>query len=147
MKKIFLIITCLFVFALTTKAQEISENTIGLRLSGGEDFGAEISYQKALLENNRLEIGLGLGDNFGNFKAVGLYQWVWNLEENFNWYAGFGGGLATTSSTSIFGSGNIGIEYNFKVPILLSLDYRPEIGIIGDFGLRSVVALAVRYQF
>ena len=147
MKKIFLIITCLLAFTLTTKAQEISENTIGLRLSGGEDFGAEISYQKALSDINRLEIGLGLGDNFGNFKAVGLYQWVWNSEENFNWYAGFGGGLATTSSTSIFGSGNIGIEYNFDAPILLSLDYRPEIGIIGNSGLRSIVAFSVRYQF
>ena len=147
MKKIFLIVICLFAFTLSTKAQDISENAIGLRLTGGVDFGAEISYQKALLDNNRLEIGLGLGDNFSNFKAVGLYQWVWNLEDKFNWYAGFGGGLATTSKTSIFGAGNIGIEYNFDAPILLSLDYRPEIGIVGSSGLRSVVAFAVRYQF
>jgi hypothetical protein len=147
MKKIVLIIACLFTFILTSKAQEISDNAIGLRLSGGEDFGAEISYQKALLENNRLEIGLGLGENFGRFKAVGLYQWVWNLEENFNWYAGFGGGLSTTNKTSIFGAGNVGVEYNFDVPILLSLDFRPEIRIVGDAGLRSVVALSVRYQF
>lgn len=147
MKKIFLIITCLFAFTLTTKAQEISENTIGLRLSGGEDFGAEISYQKGLSDINRLEIGLGLGDNFGNFKAVGLYQWVWNLEENFNWYAGFGGGLVAGNDFTLFAAGNIGVEYDFNIPLLISLDFRPEFGFIGSNGLASIFSLGLRYQF
>jgi hypothetical protein len=24
-----------------------------------------------------------------------LYQWVWNIDGGFNWYAGVGGGLGT----------------------------------------------------
>ena len=147
MKKIFLIITCLLAFTLTTKAQEISENTIGLRLSGGEDFGAEISYQKALSENNRVAIGLALGDHFGNFKAIGLYQWVWNFKNRFNWYSGFGAGLGNTDNTAVFATGNLGIEYDFKAPILISLDYRPEIKIVGNSVSHTLIAFAIRYQF
>jgi hypothetical protein len=26
-----------------------------------------------------------------------LYQWVWNIDGGFNWYAGVGGGLGTWS--------------------------------------------------
>ena len=31
----------------------------------------------------------------------------------------------------VFAAGNIGIEYNFDIPLLISLDMRPEIGLIG----------------
>ena len=99
-------------------------------------------------DSNRLEIDLGLANEFTNFKATGLYQWVWNLEDKFNWYAGVGGGIVSAGETGIYGSGVVGIEYNFDAPILLSIDYRPEIGIAGGLnGLNSDVALSVRYQF
>jgi hypothetical protein len=48
----------------------------------------------------------------------------------------------------LFGAGIIGIEYNFNAPILISIDYRPEIGITENYdSLGSSFALAVRYQF
>jgi hypothetical protein len=148
MKKIFFTICLMFVTIASINAQNISDNAVGLRFGGGNGVGGEISYQKALQSNNRLEIDLGLANEFANFKATGLYQWVWNLEEQFNWYAGFGGGIVSAKGTGIYGAGIIGIEYNFNVPILLSLDYRPEIGIAGGLdGLNSDVALSVRYQF
>jgi len=147
MKKTFLTLIALFALVYQIKSQNISDHALGLRFSSGVDFGAEISYQKALIENNRVAIILGLGKHFGNFKTVGLYQWVWNFEKQFNWYAGFGGGLATTNDTSIFAAGNLGIEYDFKAPILISLDYRPEIGIVGNSGLHTGVAFTIRYQF
>lgn len=125
-----------------------SDNAIGLRFGGGNGVGAEISYQKALGSNNRLEIDLGLANEFNNFKATGLYQWVWNLEEKFNWYAGFGGGIVSANGTGVYGTGVLGIEYNFNAPILLSIDYRPKVGVAGGLsGVNSNVALAVRYQF
>ena len=125
-----------------------SDNAIGLRFGGGNGVGAEISYQKALGSNNRLEIDLGLANEFTNFKATGLYQWVWNLEEKFNWYAGFGSGIVSTDDLGFYGTGVLGIEYNFNAPILLSIDYRPEVGVAGGLsGVNSNVALAVRYQF
>lgn len=148
MKKIVLIFGLVLAGALSMNAQDISNSAIGLRLSGGNGLGGEISYQKALGNSNRLEIDLGLGNDFTDFKATGLYQWVWNLEDRFNWYAGVGGGIISAVETGIYGAGVIGIEYNFGAPILISIDYRPEIGISGGLnGLSSDAALSVRYQF
>lgn len=146
-------------------AQEISENALGLRIGGGDGFGAEISYQRALGgDNNRLELDLGWRDDkyFDAFKLVGLYQWVWNIEGGFNWYAGAGAGLGNVTikddwndryvDDGLFAllAGNVGLEYNFDIPLLLSLDFRPEFGFSGydvtnDFS--PDIALGIRYQF
>ena len=87
-----------------------------------------------------------------------LYQWVWHLDSDFNWHAVVGGGLGTISfdnkngsdnnETFAFLSGDIGIEYSFDFPLLLSLDFRPELG-FGDFNddINFDIALGVRYQF
>jgi hypothetical protein len=148
MKKL-VFIFCLFLGSIATaNAQEISDNAIGLRFGGGNGLGGEISYQKSLGSNNRLEIDLGLANGLTDFKATGLYEWIWTLEDKFNWYAGAGGGIVSADGTGLYAAGVIGIEYNFKSPVLLSLDYRPEIGISGGLsGLSSDVALSVRYQF
>ncbi|AQS93753.1 MULTISPECIES: hypothetical protein [Polaribacter] len=159
MKKTFLIIGLLVAGAFSANAQSISKNAIGLRLGDNDGFGGEISYQRALNNNNRLEIDLGLRDNsnYDGFKATGIYQWVWNIENNFNWYAGVGGGLANYngngndnfSETFIFAAGDIGIEYNFdSAPILLSLDLRPEFGFGDNFNdYDNDIAFSIRYQF
>ncbi|MCH3881852.1 MULTISPECIES: porin family protein [Tenacibaculum] len=148
MKKILLSLGLIIAGAFSVNAQDISENAIGLRFSGGNGVGGEITYQRALGENNRLEIDLGLANEFTNFKATGLYQWVWNLEDKFNWYTGAGGGIVSAGGTGIYAAGVVGIEYDFDAPILLSVDYRPEIGISGGLsGLNSDVALSVKYQF
>ncbi len=145
-------------------SQEISKNTLGLRFGGGDGFGTEVSYQRGLENNNRLEIDLGWknNDNFDGFKLVGVYQWVWNLEGNFNWYAGAGAGLGNydyeirvdndkfnESETFLLAAGQVGIEYNFdEIPLQLSLDTRPELG-FGDFvdDLDFDIALGIRYRF
>jgi hypothetical protein len=148
MKKIILIFSFALIATFTLNAQDISDHAIGLRFGGGNGIGGEISYQKPLKENNRLEVNLGLANEFSNFKATGLYEWVWSLEDQFNWYAGFGGGVVSADGTGIFGAGVVGIEYDFDLPILVSLDYRPEIGITGDLnGLNSDLGLSIRYQF
>ncbi|WP_299670675.1 hypothetical protein [uncultured Polaribacter sp.] len=148
MKKV--LIVCSFIFAaiFSSNAQEISDNAIGLRLGSNDGFGSEISYQRKLKENNRLEVNLGLRDAFSDVKLTGLYQWVWNLEDKFNWFAGAGGGIYDANRTSLFASGVIGIEYSFDIPLMISIDYRPEIGITGNLdGLNSDLGLSVRYQF
>jgi hypothetical protein len=62
MKKIFLTVAiALGGFALMN-AQEISKNAIGLRLGDSDGFGAEVSYQRAVGDDNRLEFDLGLRD-------------------------------------------------------------------------------------
>lgn len=161
MKKLFLVVCLSVAFAFSAQAQQISENALGLRLGDSDGFGAEISYQRGIGDNNRLEFGLGWrdGSNFSAFRILGLYQWVWILDGNFNWYAGVGGGVSTfsiddvpmgsdDSDTSLFAAGDIGIEYNFEIPLLISLDFRPEIG-FGNFNddVDFDIALGLRYQF
>ena len=144
-------------------AQDIADHALGLRLGDSDGFGAEISYQKSIARYNRVEANLGWRDsrNFDAFKLSGVYQWVHQLDGNFNWYYGVGGGLGTVGfdpgftnedgGLFVFGAGDIGIEYNFDIPLLLSLDFRPEIGLIGYDGFSDNfdfdIALGIRYQF
>lgn len=159
----------LFLASLSVGAQEISNHALGLRLGDSDGFGAEISYQKSIARYNRAEFNLGWRDsrNFDAFKLTGLYQWVHNIDKGFNWYYGVGGGLGSVDfdrrfdeddepftpdgGLFVFVAGDIGVEYNFDFPLLLSLDFRPEIGILGydDFSdnFDFDIALGVRYQF
>ncbi|QFZ53497.1 hypothetical protein FEZ18_01080 [Oceanihabitans sp. IOP_32] len=163
MKKLILLVIAVIGFAFAGNAQRISENALGLRLGDSDGFGAEISYQRALGDNNRLEVDLGWrdGSNYDGFKLAGLYQWVMPLDGSFYWYAGVGGGLGSYSiynprgkdftDTFVFIAGDIGIEYNFDIPLLLSLDFRPEIGFGNELydnnDLDFDIALGIRYQF
>ena len=158
MRKLFLSTVAIFTGLLFMNAQDVSENSIGLRLGDSDGFGAEISYQRALGEANRLEVDLGWRSarDYDGFKLTGIYQWVWELDGDFNWYAGAGGGLgsygfdnsALDDETFVFVAGNVGIEYIFDIPLLLSLDFRPELG-FGDFNddLDFDIALGIRYRF
>ena len=158
MRKLFLLAIAFIGFTALSSAQDISPNAIGLRLGDSDGFGAEISYQRALGDNNRLEFDLGWrsGNTFDGFKLAGLYQWVWNLDGGFNWYAGVGGGVGSYSfdnnelddETFLFAAGDIGIEYDFDIPLLISLDFRPELG-FGTYtdDLDFDIALGIRYQF
>lgn len=158
MRKLFLLTIAFIGFTALSSAQDISPNAIGLRLGDSDGFGAEISYQRALGDNNRLEFDLGWrsGNTFDGFKLAGLYQWVWNIDGGFNWYAGVGGGIGSYSfdnnelddETFLFAAGDIGIEYDFDIPLLISLDFRPELG-FGTYtdDLDFDIALGIRYQF
>jgi len=162
MKKLFLLSLALIGFTLASSAQNVSENAIGLRMGDSNGFGAEISYQRGLSSDSRLEFDLGWRDGtiFDGFKLTGLYQWVMALDGNFNWYVGAGGGVGSFTGqgeadgiddTFFFLAGNIGIEYDFEIPLLMSLDFRPELGfgneIIGNDDLDFDIALGIRYQF
>jgi hypothetical protein len=167
MKKIILSAFMLLGLAVSTQAQTISKNALGLRLGDSGGFGTEITYQRALGDNNRLELDLGFRNrkNFNNngfdddaIKLAALYQWVWNIDGGFNWYAGVGGGLGnysyddnnnSFSETFAFAAGDIGIEYNFDIPLLISLDFRPEFGGNGYYknNYGSDIALGVKFQF
>lgn len=172
MKKVILSVLMLVGLAFNAQAQDISKNALGLRLGDNDGFGGEISYQRGLSKNNRLELDLGFRNNKYNndynvnaLKLTGIYQWVWNIEGGFNWYAGIGGGVGSwsydykagnnqykDSGAFVFVAGDLGIEYNFKeAPIQLSLDIRPEIYFNSDnyrsnnFG--PDLALGIRYRF
>ncbi|GMN04661.1 hypothetical protein MTsPCn5_00490 [Croceitalea sp. MTPC5] len=145
----------LFITA-SLSAQSISKNALGIRIGDNDGFGGEISYQRYLKENNRLEFDLGFrdSDNVEAFKLVGLYQWVMPIDGGFHWYVGAGGGLGSfdageNDGTFALVAGDVGIEYNFDIPLLISLDIRPELGFNDDFSddLDLDIALGLRYQF
>jgi hypothetical protein len=167
MKKVFLTLATMLLVSIAANAQ-YKQNAIGLRLGGGNGFGGEISYQRAIGDNNRLELDLGLrgGRYTSAFRLVGIYQWVWNIEGGFNWYAGFGAGVGAVDYDDRFDrdfpgrdrdalilsiDGQIGIEYVFtEAPIQLGLDLRPAFFVVNDYygGLDLVDAgLSIRYQF
>lgn len=164
MKNLKLFTFILLAFVFNTQAQDISKNALGLRLGDNDGFGGEITYQRGLSKNNRLELDLGWRNSkhVDALKITGLYQWVWNIEGSFNWYAGVGGGIGNwsgdekynnESGSFVFAAGNIGIEYNFQeVPIQLSLDFRPELYFDGDYtdtrdGFGPDIALGVKYRW
>ncbi|MDR1584934.1 MAG: hypothetical protein LBS07_01995 [Prevotellaceae bacterium] len=152
MKKVFL--TLAFVATGIFGAINAQDNAIGLRLG----YGGEVSYQRILSDANRLELDLGLNVGYG-FNLNGVYQWTWDLSQlatGFNWYAGVGAGLGYwdgrnggNSYLNVGVLGQVGIEYNFNIPLQLSLDYRPGFYFLGSdptfWG--DGVALGVRYKF
>jgi hypothetical protein len=174
MKKIIVTAILLIGLGFSATAQEISKNAIGLRLGNNDGFGGEVSYQRRLSKNNRLELDLGMrnqtyrnsGYNYESraVKLEALYQWIWQIDGGFNWYAGAGGGIGSysnnvvnnypTSGTFLLVAGEIGIEYLFDFPLQLSLDFRPEVG-FGDYKYSNQnlntfgpdLALGIRYRF
>lgn len=148
---------------MSIEAQEVSKHALGVRLGDNDGFGAEVSYQLGLGGANRLELDLGWRDfkNGSAIKVTGLYEFVFNLDKGFNWYVGPGAGFAyvnydndiitkseNNSDTYLVLAGVLGIEYDFDIPILISLDLRPEIG-FGEISddLDLDIGLGIRYQF
>lgn len=151
-----LLTVVLFLIVGSVSAQEISKNALGLRVGDNDGFGGEISYQRYLSDNNRLELDLGFrnSNNLDAFKLVGLYQWVNPLGDNFNWFVGAGAGVGSFSSPGNDGAfflaaADLGIEYNFDIPLIMSLDVRPELGFNDSYSndLDFDIALGIRYQF
>lgn len=161
MKKLVIVIIIGVSFMFNLSAQEVSSHAIGIRSGDNDGFGVEVSYQKKMGDINRLELDLGFRDNknYDAWKLSGIYQWVWNIDGGFNWYAGFGAGIGSWDNKSttnlddglfVNAVGNIGIEYNLEIPLLISLDFRPEFGIVDNFGDNDLdldIALGIRYQF
>lgn len=156
---LFTIMTCYI-----GQAQEM--NTIGLRVGDSDGTQAEVSYQRYLNADNRIEATLGLRDSefLDVVQLMGVYQYVFPLDGNFNWYAGAGAGLLSISvsdddlpgdndDSALYGvlAGQAGIEYNFEFPLTLSIDTRPEIYLGDGIDLENEFifsfALGIRYRF
>lgn len=155
-----IIISIIFLSSLKGYSQDYA-HAIGVRLGAGDGVGGEISYQQRTFTNNRLEFDLGFTDSkyYDGFKFTLMYQFVFPLAEGFNWYIGPGGSIGAWSLDTgwpgddfhddgffLDVDGQIGLEYNFPIPLQISIDLRPEFGLINDdFDLNS--ALGLRYTF
>ncbi|WP_439183549.1 hypothetical protein [Carboxylicivirga taeanensis] len=143
-------------------AQVNNQHAIGARIGGGNTFGSQVTYQYGFSNYNRLELDLGFNSNNNGdgFILAGAYQWVWAIENGFNWYAGPAAALGswdynrkydgTGDSGAYLGlGGQLGIEYNFvEVPLNISVDTMPLFG----FGPTNQhfsmgLSLSIRYVF
>ena len=165
MKKIILA----FVAVAFLSGSAMAQWNIGARINDGWGLGAEFSAQKALSDQNRIELDLGLswwGASYSHYmytSVTGIYQWTFNIVGGFGWYVGPGAqiGLYTynyddgyytdhDSYLRLAAVGQIGLEYNFDFPLQLTVDYRPGVDLLGFNGHGAFVhsyAVGVRYRF
>jgi hypothetical protein len=159
MKKLIITLALAFGALFAANAQFNSTKNLGLRLG----WGVEASFQLPMKESNRFEFDLGLGWGGGNyrgyteFNATAVYHWVFDLSDvftdGFAWYVGPGVGIGVWSKDFVLGPvGQIGLEYNFKFPLQVAVDWRPGFYFIPagpdvfNFGWEGFCASA-RYRF
>jgi hypothetical protein len=155
MKKVLLIMVAVLGMAFAANAQD----NLGVRLgTGSYGHGAELSWQHALGDNNRLELDLGFNGLFNNTNAyqfinlTGVYQWHWYIADKFGWYVGPGATIGifpdADKSFGIAVGGQIGIDYELPIPLQLSLDARPMWNFLGAYnGFGWGACLGIRYMF
>lgn len=152
-------LVALIVFCTLASAQ-INENAIGLRIGGSNSYGAEFSYQRGLSNKNRVEVDLGLRsrETYSAFALTGIYQWVWPIQDGFSWYAGPGAQIGAWNNRDdntyndedgawLAILGQIGAEYQFDIPLQLSLDIRPGFAFGDVYDDIFDVGFSVRYTF
>ena len=155
MKKVLLILVAVMGFAFAANAQD---NAIGVRIGGGQGYGAEISYQKVLGGINRLEADLGYRSwsSASWMSLAALYQAHFDINavQNLGWYVGVGPRLdlytgGGDASISLGVCGQAGIDYHFDaIPLQLSLDIRPCFYVIPSTTFQwGDIALGIRYMF
>lgn len=156
MKKIILMAAMVLGFAVAAAAQP---RAIGGRLGNG----VEVSYQHTL-GSNFIEADLGLIGFGANINLNAVYNWMiaqpqWTDRGEWGFYAGAGAGLGGGSVSkvgyfNIGAVGQVGLEYTFWFPLQLSIDIRPQLGVVAVKGAGAGLyfdswcpALSVRYRF
>ena len=157
MKKIILVAALVLGFAAAASAQP---RALGIRAG----YGVELSYQYNVSGENFIEADLGLG-NFSYLNLAGTYNFMiaqpaWTEAGTWGFYAGPGVALGAGKGVLNVGvAGQAGLEYTFDFPLQLSLDIRPQLGMVtvaaGDsddtirkFGIWGWYPhLGIRYRF
>lgn len=106
-------------------------------------YGFDVSYQHTLSKDNMLDLSVNL-PGFNGIGATCTYDWInpfntaipWNNKGEWNWNLGVGAGLGIYRfhypAFFVGAVGHVGVSYDFWFPLQLSLDYRPNIGIVYD---------------
>lgn len=140
MKRIIVVLAV--VLSGTTMLFAGSSRSIGINVGGTGD----ILYQLNTSKKNMMDFWVG----FPLYKGIHVgatYLWVdpgkakfhWNGKGEWHWYVGAGAALGDYSFKNghfmIGAVPQIGVEYKFKFPLELAIDYRPTIGgLCGDGG-------------
>ena len=144
-----------------------SPKSVGVRVG----YGAEMSYQH-YLGKNFLELDLGLIGLDPNIHAIAVYNFTcieWGSRGRWHLYAGPGLGCGygkhfkgydenfqrhTLTSFNAGLVGQVGVEYTFRFPLQISIDYRPMLGVcvlpdksVSFYAGSIIPALSIRYNF
>ena len=134
MKKLLLLAVAV-VFATSAFAQDY-KNSIGLRLG----YGAELQYERHFSDKNYLEANLGLyGFDVFDVNATynwNLCEWDWTPKAG-KWFLSAGAGASVAMAREYFNvgvAGDVAFGIRFNKPVTLSLDYRPTIYLLKNWG-------------
>ena len=147
MKKIILVAAMVLGFAVAASAQP---RAIGVR--GG--LGAGISYQHTV-GANFIDADLFFGNGLN---VAGTYNWTlmqpnWTSRGEWGVYAGPGAalglGIGEVDYLNLAVAAEVGLEYTFWFPLQLSVDLRPQLGLVNQaFGIWGWYPhLSIRYRF
>jgi hypothetical protein len=147
MKKIIMIAAMVLGFAVAATAQPRA-------LGAGISYGVDLRYQHTVAGVDFIEADLGLS-NFNALNVAATYNFMiaqpaWTAQGEWGFYVG--PGVAVGAAKDIFMVGaacQVGLEYTFDFPLQLSLDVRPQLGLVGQgFGIWGWYPhLGVRYRF
>ena len=154
MKKVILVAALVLGVATAAIAQP---RAVGLRMG----YGAEASYQHTIGKTNFIEADLGLGilgqkdsTSTASLNVAATYNWMlaqpqWTDRGEWGFYAGAGAALAVGNQFNIGVAGQVGLEYTFWFPLQLSVDIRPQLGLVGgSFNIWGWYPhLSARYRF
>ena len=156
MKKIILVAALVLGFAAAAVAQP---RAIGIRLG----MSTEATYQHTLGENF-IEANVGIF-SYNALNASASYNWMvarpdWTSRGEWGVYAGPGVAMGfcfdiLNPGFNVSAMGQVGLEYSFWFPLQLSVDLRPQVGVL--FGNRVqfytdglygfVPCISARYKF
>lgn len=154
MKKFFAVLIALLAISSTVALAQ--PRAIGLRVG----YGVEASYQHSF-GSNFVEADLGFNGGIKDRNATMLSA-VYNFSiyeiSNFEFYAGPGAQLGlytlrdgqTNKGSLGLGIGvaaQLGAEYHFKIPVNISIDWRPSYHFVGLGWRPESIMLGFRYRF
>jgi hypothetical protein len=148
MKKYIILFCAAFCIATTLSGQE-KKHAIGLRYGILSQSNIELSYQYYLNKTSRMQFGLGTAEYA--LQASAVYQKTAELSAIIPGLKIYGGaGVIAgfhSSKTGVGVAAQGGLEYNFRIPFQVSLDYRPKIYWPGDNFYFDDFCVSLRYRF
>lgn len=137
MKKIFTTMVIMLAVASVAFAQP---RAIGGRIG----YNTEFSYQHGFGDNMFLDLTAGgyiFNTYWGHADLTATYDWVFNIKGIWNWFVGPAAGVGFGFGSyykyydvmpfQVNVGGQVGFEWQFGIPLNLSIDWRPMINVLG----------------
>ncbi len=137
MKKIFTTMIVMLAFASVAFAQP---RAIGGRLG----WNTEFSYQHSITDGMYVDLTAGLGNAWSRWAYADVnasFDWVFNIKGIWNWFVGPAAGLGVgygyyyrdynLMPFQLNVGGQIGFEWEFGIPLNLTVDWRPMVNVLG----------------